>query len=221
MKKKDIVLKFLLLLEGILIVGLFCYVGHLDRDKRGAEQFELTSSSVPAVVQEKQYTEEEIVRIAKEGLLKYRLMLSEYFMSYLQTKENLTENDQVSINGVEHYFLVTDERYPTLQSVKNHIETICIKEYAEKLYKELWDLDGERPFLVEMDGRLYTQVADTTFGLGDFYIPVAYVNEEGDIVFFYKCIHEEGSDFEWVEEGIMTLEKQNDIWYVKNVEEWK
>ena len=185
----------------------------------------LQSDIIPAitsiVVQNEQYTEEEISQIAMEGLHKYRLMLGEYFMTHLQTKGVLTEEDRVSINGVDYYFLVTYERYATLQSVKNYIETICTKEYAEQLYKEQWGLDGDHPFLAELDGNLYTQVADAPFGIGNLYIPVAYVDDEGDIVFFYKCVHDEDSDHEWTEEGIMILEKQNDAWYVKNVKEWK
>lgn len=219
MKKNSILLKGLVLLEGILIVGLLCYVGCLNGNNTA--QFNSTPTIIPAVPQKEQYIEAEIFRIANEGLVKYRRMLSEYFMTNLQTKEILTEAEQRSINGVNHYFLVIDDRYHTIQSVKNYVETICTKEYAEKLYKEQWDLEGACPFLAELNGELYTQVADAPFAMGNLYIPIAYVDDEGDIVFFYKCIHEEDSEYEWIEEGIMILEKQNDIWYVKSVEEWK
>lgn len=221
MQRKTVLLKLLLLLESILLVGMLCYIGYLHSDNKSEIQSDFTPILSPAISQEKRYIEEELFQIAKEGLIKYRTMLGEYFMTFLQTKGSLTQEDQVTINGVDNYFLVTDERYPNLQSVKNHIETICTKEYAELLYREEWDLGGERPFLAELNGKLYTQVADAPFGMGNLYIPLVCVNDKGDIVFFFKCIHEEDSEYEWVEEGVMTLEEQNDIWYVKSVQEFK
>lgn len=212
--------------EAFLLIIACVYFGKVYEEKNKPEeikQLENVADQVSVTPHEKKekLSEEEIYAIAEEGLKKYRLMFGEYFMTNLQTEKILNEENEVTIQGEGGYYLVMDERYSTVQEVKDYIETICTKEHAEKLYTELWHLEGERPFLAELDGRLYTQCVDGPFGRGELYVPLAYLNEEGDIVFFYKCVHEEDTAYEWQEEGIMSLEKQNGVWYTKSVEKWK
>jgi len=101
----------------------------------------------------------------------YRTMTYELFYRSLDCSMNTHQPlEPVTINGVDHYYKVTDERFPTLQSVIDYMETVCTPGYAKKLRKEHLGMESAYPHLAEVNGELYTQA----FGAGTSNDPASF-----------------------------------------------
>jgi len=101
----------------------------------------------------------------------YRTMTYELFYRSLDCGMNTHQPlEPVTINGVDHYYKVTDERFPTLQSVIDYMETVCTPGYAKELRKEHLGMESAYPHLAEVNGELYTQA----FGAGTSNDPASF-----------------------------------------------
>ena len=101
----------------------------------------------------------------------YRTMTYELFYRSLDCGMNTHKPlESVTINGVDHYYKVTDERFPTLKSVIDYMETICTPSYAKELRKEYLDMESAYPHLAELNGELYT----LAFGTGTSDDPASF-----------------------------------------------
>ena len=216
-EKNKLWLYLLLAIETVAVIALIIYAGSLSKDNKELETFKQQQAELT----EAELTETEVQQIASAMLDKYTAMGNEFFMTCLKTKGKITSEDWVTINDVGGYVEVMDERFDTIQDVKDYIATICTKEYAEELCEKNWDLSGERPFLAEQDGKLYTQIADGPAVVGEAFIPLATVNSDGEIEFVYWYVDEDDGMKYVDEKGTIVLEEKDGNWYVKSATEWR
>jgi len=93
-----------------------------------------------------------------ELIINYHTMHGELFRSGPDCgMHSYTPAQPVTINGVDRYYKVVDDRFLTMQSVIDYMETICTPAYAETLRNDYLRLNSDVPLLVEVDGVLYTQ----------------------------------------------------------------
>ncbi len=105
-------------------------------------------------------TQEEAETIATKTFSTYMTMYEEFFYTSLACADILSADDWVTINGEGGYTKVIDERFPTLASVIEYMETICTAEFAEDLRNKNWHMDSGIPTLAELNGELYTYTYD-------------------------------------------------------------
>lgn len=103
-------------------------------------------------------TQEELNTQMQELFSRYLNMQHELFDTNLKCADIVSADDWVTINGQGGYIKVTDERFPTLKSVFDYMETICTPDFAKKLRKEYLGMESDYPVLAEANGELYTQL---------------------------------------------------------------
>ncbi len=96
--------------------------------------------------------------IFSELIIDYHTMHGELFRSGPDCgMHSYTPAQPVTINGADRYYKVVDERFPTIQSVIDYMETICTPAYAETLRNKYLHLNSDDPLWAEVNGVLYTQ----------------------------------------------------------------
>lgn len=156
----------------------------------------------------------ELNSLCQEQFFRYLEMQNELFNTNLACANISSSNDWVTINGVDGYLKVTDTRFPTLQSIIDHMETICTPAFAEYLQNQFWHMNDECPTLAELNGELYTQCYDAVM-LGESYsfAPVRYDWPDTCTLSYEAYI---GIPANKTESGTVTFRCVNGVWYVSN-----
>ena len=99
------------------------------------------------------------IQIMTDLFSEYRTMWIELFNSNLECGYySNPAPEAVTINGISGYYKVLDERFPTMQSLIDYMETIYTPELAAELRKTYYlSADTAYPLLAELNGVLYTQ----------------------------------------------------------------
>lgn len=152
------------------------------------------------------------LRITQELFSAYQKMQEEFFYTNLKCASLITSQDWVTINGQSGYTKVLDERFPTLQSVIDYMETICTSECAEEIRNKNWHMDTDHPDLAELNGELYTQCYDLagykpTYRFTDITYP-----QTDTIAIKYEGYVD--TRINVMETGTMTIRYQNGVWRI-------
>lgn len=124
--------------------------------------------------------------------------------------------ESVTINGIDYYYKVLDERFPTMQSVIDYMETICTPTLADALRKEHLHMDSDLPFLAEQNGALFSQAySSSTRGYStDFQITsLQYIG----ITTVTAVYQSSGPSPGTAEVGTITFEVTEDGWRIASL----
>ena len=124
--------------------------------------------------------------------------------------------ESVTINGIDYYYKVLDERFPTMQSVIDYMETICTPTLADALRKEHLHMDSDLPFLAEQNGALFSQAySSSTRGYStDFQITsLQYIG----ITTVTAAYQSSGPSPGTTEVGTITFEVTEDGWRIASL----
>ncbi len=116
-----------------------------------------------------------------------------------------------TINGVDGYLRVKDEKFRSIQSIRDFVETICAGGHTEQLMNQL--VGGERPLLVEKDGVLYELPFDGPMYSGSYEF-LTVECEENQVTVSYILY---GFEKEVDTAGTLTFVKENGKWKVEKV----
>lgn len=174
----------------------------------------LVLAGCTAKAAEPDYTKEEIAEIAQEKLEEYLEMRNTCFALSLVAEGAYTQDDFVTINDNGGYLPVS--RFASVKEAKDYVTDICTKEFAEELYNQYWDLDGERPMLAEQDGKLYAQMYDGPAYPSNGEILLAELTRDGEILLVYR--YEMGEEPK--NEMLLRFVEQDGEWYVSEQENW-
>ncbi len=159
--------------------------------------------------------EQEVTTLCQEQFSRYIKMQHEFFYTNLQISSGwLSSDDMITINGNGGYTKVLDERFPTLQSVIDYMETICTPDYAEYLRNQNWHMDTQTPTLAELDGELYTQCYDgILFGESYRFAPINTTGPDTCTLSYEAYIDIPSNK---TESGTVTFLYTDGSWHVSN-----
>ena len=164
--------------------------------------------------QEEPSTQEELNTQMQELFFRYQNMQEELFHTNLKVDSDISSDEWVTINGTGGYTKVLDERFPTLKSVFDYMETICTPQFAMYLRDKNWKLSTTEPVVAEHNGILYTQCYDGVM-LGESYrfSPVV-INEPNTCTLSYEAYI--GIPSNKTESGTVTFWYTDGSWHVQN-----
>lgn len=164
--------------------------------------------------QEAPPTQEELNTQLQELFFRYQDMQKEFFYTNLKVASDISANDWVTINGTGGYTKVLDERFPTLRSVFDYMETICTPQFAMYLRDKNWKLSTTEPVVTEHNGMLYTQCYDgVTLGESYRFFPVNYDNPNSCTLSYEAYL---GIPSNKTESGTIYFEYTDGSWHVSN-----
>lgn len=164
--------------------------------------------------QEAPPTQEELNTQLQELFFRYQDMQKEFFYTNLKVASDISANDWVTINGTGGYTKVLDERFPTLRSVFDYMETICTPQFAMYLRDKNWKLSTTEPVVTEHNGMLYTRCYDgVTLGESYRFFPVNYDNPNSCTLSYEAYI---GIPSNKTESGTIYFEYTDGSWHVSN-----
>ncbi len=164
--------------------------------------------------QEEPYTQEELNTQIQELFFRYQDMQEELFNTNLKVASSISANDWVTINGTSGYTKVLDERFPTLKSVFEYMETICTPQFAMYLRDKNWRLSTTEPVVTEHNGMLYTQCYDGVM-LGESYrfFPIT-IEDPNTCTLSYEAYI--GIPSNKTESGTVTFWYTDGSWHINN-----
>jgi len=149
------------------------------------------------------------IKIMHNLFSKYRTMWTELFNSNLECGYYSNPSpEEVTIHGISGYYKVLDERFPTMQSLIDYMETIYTPELAAELRKKYYlSADSGYPLLAEKDGVLYTQAYhSSTNGFSEeFQFTDLQYNESGTVAVNYQSPSTSSIYSNVVEAGTITF----------------
>lgn len=164
--------------------------------------------------QEAPPTQEELNTQLQELFFRYQDMQKEFFYTNLKVASDISANDWVTINGTGGYTKVLDERFPTLRSVFDYMETICTPQFAMYLRDKNWKLSTTEPVVTEHNGMLYTRCYDgVTLGESYRFFPVNYDNPNSCTLSYEAYL---GIPSNKTESGTIYFEYTDGSWHVSN-----
>lgn len=164
--------------------------------------------------QEAPPTQEELNTQLQELFFRYQDMQKEFFYTNLKVASDISANDWVTINGTGGYTKVLDERFPTLRSVFDYMETICTPQFAMYLRDKNWKLSTTEPVVTEHNGMLYTQCYDgVTLGESYRFFPVNYDNPNSCTLSYEAYL---GIPSNKTESGTIYFKYTDGSWHVSN-----
>lgn len=149
------------------------------------------------------------IKIMADLFSKYRTMWTGLFNSNLEC--GYYSNPpvrEVTISGISGYYKVLDERFPTMQSLIDYMETIYTPDFAAELRQKYYlNADSDYPLLTEMDGMLYTQAYhSSTNGFSEeFQFTDLQCNESGTVIVSYQSSSNPFIYSNMVEAGTITF----------------
>lgn len=164
--------------------------------------------------QEEPYTQEELTTQIQELFFRYQEMQEEFFYTNLKVASHISSEDWVTINGTGGYTKVLDERFPTLRSVFEYMETICTPQFAMYLRDQHWKLSTTEPTVTEHNGMLYTRCYDAVILKESYRFSPIIINEPNACTLSYEAYI--GIPSNKTESGTVSFEYTDGSWHVSN-----
>lgn len=162
----------------------------------------------------KNYTTTELVSQLIDLYDTYRSMYSLLFHSGLECGMHThLPIEEVTINNAGPYYKVLVKQFPTLQSVIDYMETICMPHFAKELRREYLHMDSDEPWLAELNGQLYTQ-----------YYSSSTWDEPVNFRFLNLSFYDENTvalDYQGYENTPINIRKQGTIIYTHTEKGWR